>query len=80
MSALGLNWIRPKGCVSYSLKVKSFWVSVYKNFFSEKYSKYKFFRNTVSFNIQISVHFNNLCVGFVSNGMEKGALETDVEN
>ena len=53
---------------------------MYKNFFSEKYSKYKFFRNTVSFNIQISVHFNNLCVGFVSIGMEKGAVETDVEN
>ena len=53
---------------------------MYKNFFQKSTPSTNFSENTVSFNIQISVHFNNLCVGFVSTGMEKGALETDVEN
>ena len=53
---------------------------MYRNIFQESTPRTNFFRNTVSFNIQISVHFNNLCVGFMSIGMEKGALETDVEN
>lgn len=37
-------------------------------------------RNTVSLNIQISMHFSNLCVSFVLLGVEKGTLEIDVGN
>lgn len=80
MSALGLNneakgWLKSRR--SCALKVKRFGLSVYKSFF-KKVLQDQNFRNIVSLNIQIPMH--NLYVGFVLLGVEKGALEIDVEN
>lgn len=50
-----------------------------KTFFRKTFQDQNF-RNIVSFIIQISKHFENLCVGFVLVGVEQEALEIHEEN
>lgn len=71
------GWL--KSCRSCALKVKRFGLSVYKSFL-KKVLQDQNFRNIVSLNIQIPMHFSNLYVGFVLLGVEKGSLEIDVGN
>lgn len=51
---------------------------MYETFFRKAFQDQNL-RN-ISFNIQIPMHFKNLCVGFALDGVEKEALEIDQEN